>query len=126
MVLAGLILGYLNLVLILIGIIAALAMVNLGGIFGDGQDQTAKTWVNGTGEAYVNIYYARVGSYPKTLADLKNPPQGIHPFVQRSSDLLDPWGKEYVYKYPGTRNPKSFDLWTTTPEGKVIGNWDDF
>lgn len=111
-------------VLALIGIVAGLAMSNLGEIFGGGQEQAAKTWVNSTGEAYVTSYFARVGNYPKTLADLKNPPNGVPPFVKRSADLLDPWGKEYVYKYPGTNNPRSFDLSTTTPDGKVLGNWD--
>jgi len=111
-------------VLALIGVVAGLAMSNLGELFGGGQEQAAKTWVNSTGEAYVTSYFARVGSYPKTLGDLKNPPNGIAPFVKRESDLHDPWGNEYVYKYPGVNNPRSFDLSTTTPDGKVLGNWD--
>jgi general secretion pathway protein G len=111
-------------VLALIGIVAGLAMSNLGELFGGGQEQAAKTWVNSTGEAYVTSYFARVGSYPKTLADLKNPPNGISPFVKRKKDLEDPWGKEYIYQYPGTHNPRSFDISTTTPDGKVLGNWD--
>jgi general secretion pathway protein G len=111
-------------VLALIGIVAGLAMSNLGELFGGGQEQAAKTWVNSTGEAYVTSYFARVGSYPKTLADLKNPPNGIPPFVKRKKDLEDPWGNEYVYQYPGTHNPRSFDISTTTPDGKVLGNWD--
>lgn len=41
---------------------------------------------------------------------------------------LDPWNNPYVYRYPGTRNPKSFDLFSLGPD-KVesdddIGNWD--
>lgn len=110
-------------VLALIGIIAGLAMGDLGSIFGGGKEQAAKTWVNSTGKAYVNIYNARVGNYPKTLADLKNPPNGIDPLVTQDSELLDPWNKNYQYKYPGTKNPKSFDLWTEN-EGKIFGNWD--
>ena len=109
-------------VLALIGIVAGLAMSNLGGLFGGGQERVAKNWVNSTGEAYVTAFFARTGNYPKTLAELKNPPDGIAPV--KNSDLLDPWGKEYVYKYPGTQNPKGFDLSTTTPDGKVLGNWD--
>ena len=110
-------------VLALIGIIAGLAMGDLGSIFGGGKEQAAKTWVNSTGKAYVNIYNAREGNYPKTLADLKNPPNGIDPLVTQDSELLDPWNKNYQYKYPGTKNPKSFDLWTEN-EGKIFGNWD--
>ena len=111
-------------VLALIGIVAGLAMSNLGEIFGGGQEKAAKTWVNSTGEAYVTSYFAMVGEYPKSLNDLRTPPNGVPPFVKRASDLNDPWGKPYVYQYPGTRNPGSFDLSTTTPSGQVIGNWD--
>ncbi len=111
-------------VLALIGIVAGLAMTNLGEIFGGGQEKAAKTWVNSTGEAYVTSYFAMVGEYPKSLNDLRTPPNGVPPFVKRASDLNDPWGKPYVYQYPGTRNPGSFDLSTTTPAGQVIGNWD--
>ena len=99
-------------------------MSNLGEIFGGGQEKAAKTWVNSTGEAYVTSYFAMVGEYPKSLNDLRTPPNGVPPFVKRASDLNDPWGKPYVYQYPGTRNPGSFDLSTTTPAGQVIGNWD--
>ena len=110
-------------VLALIGIIAGLAISDLGGIFSGGKEQAAKTWVNSTGKAYVNIYNARVGNYPKTLADLKSPPNGIDPLVTQDSELQDPWNKLYQYKYPGTKNPRSFDLWTEN-EGKIFGNWD--
>lgn len=111
-------------VLALIGIVAGLAMSNLGEIFGGGKVKAAQTWVNSTGEAYVNSYLAMVGDYPKSLSDLQNPPNGVPPFVKRASDLKDPWGKDYVYQYPGTNNSGSFDLSTTAPDGAVIGNWD--
>ena len=110
-------------VLALIGIVAGLAMSNLGEIFGGGKVKAAQTWVNSTGEAYVNSYLAMVGDYPKSLSDLQNPPNGVPSFVKRASDLNDPWGKPYVYQYPGANNPGSFDLSTTAPDGTVLGNW---
>jgi general secretion pathway protein G len=93
-------------VLALIGIVAGLAMSNLGEIFGGGKVKAAQTWVNSTGEAYVTSYFALVGEYPKSLADLKTPPPGTPPFVKRASDLQDPWGKSMfinipVHKIPG-------------------------
>lgn len=111
-------------VLALIGIVAGLAMSNLGEIFGGGQVKAAKTWVNSTGEAYITSYFAMVGEYPKSLNDLRTPPNGVPPFVKRASDLNDPWGNPYIYQYPGVRNTGSFDLSTTAPDGSVIGNWD--
>ena len=58
-------------VLALIGIVAGLAMSNLGEIFGGGKVKAAQTWVNSTGEAYVNSYLAMVGDYPKSLLIFK-------------------------------------------------------
>ena len=107
-------------VLALIGIVAGLAMQNLGGLFGDGKEKAAKTWINSTGPAYVNSYLALVGNYPTTLNDLLSPPSGVTPFVNKASDLNDPWGKQYQYALQAN----SFELWTTNPEGKRLSNKD--
>ena len=107
-------------VLALIGIVAGLAMQNLGGLFGDGKEKAAKTWINSTGPAYVNSYLALVGNYPATLNDLLSPPSGVTPFVNKASDLNDPWGKQYQYALQAN----SFELWTTNPEGKRLSNKD--
>ena len=104
----------------LIGIVAGLAMQNLGGIFGGGKEKAAQTWVNSTGPAYINNYLALVGEYPKSLSDLQTPPSGVPPFVNKTSDLNDPWGKPYQYTPQGT----SFELWTTSPDGKRLSNKD--
>lgn len=40
---------------------------------------------------------------------------------------LDPWGRPYQYRYPGTKNPTSFDLYSQGPNPEDpsddIGNW---
>lgn len=41
---------------------------------------------------------------------------------------IDPWGMEYIYRYPGKMNPDSFDLFSMGPDRKPdtdddIGNW---
>jgi len=107
-------------VLALIGIVAGLAMQNLGGIFGEGKEKAAKTWVSATGPAYINSYLALVGNYPSTLNELLTPPDGFTPFVNKASDLNDPWGKQYQY----TVQSGSFTLSTTTPDGTPISNKD--
>ena len=71
-------------VLALIGIVAGLAMSNLGEIFGGGKVKAAQTWVNSTGEAYVTSYFALVGEYPKSLNDLKRLRQPVSPFCKAS------------------------------------------
>ena len=44
-------------VLALIGIVAGLAMSNLGEIFGGGKVKAAQTWVNSTGEALETMLF---------------------------------------------------------------------
>jgi general secretion pathway protein G len=112
-------------VLALIGIVATLSIGELGGLFSGGQEDAAKVWVDGPGKQYVELYFLKARAYPKSLNDLMSPPKaGADPLVTKASLLEDPWNKQYQYKYPGTKNAKGFDLWTTTPDGKTIGNWD--
>ena len=111
-------------VLALIGLVATLAISNLGGLFGQAKEETAENWVNGTGKGLITAYFARVGTYPKSIDELMTPSDGKAAFVERARDVQNPWGKAYQYKQPGDHNPGSFDLWAITPEGKEIGNWD--
>lgn len=112
-------------VLALIGIVAALSIDGLGDLFSGGQEDAAQNWVNGAGKQYVDLYFLKARTYPKSLNDLMSPPKaGENPVVKKASALLDPWNNQYQYKYPGTKNTGDFDLWTVTPDGKTIGNWD--
>ena len=41
--------------------------------------------------------------------------------------IVDPWGSPYQYRYPGTKNPRGFDLYSKGPNHEDpsddIGNW---
>ena len=104
-------------VLALIGVVAGLAMSNLGELFGGGQEQAAGMGQL-QGEAYVTVISPGSG-VAKTLADLKNPPNGIAPFVKRDSDLHDPRG-ECVYKSRGRLPPVSISR-PLPPTGRCSG-----
>jgi general secretion pathway protein G len=76
----------------------------------------------------LDLYKLQVGNYPSAsegLEALVSPPRG-KPIMD---DLpLDPWGNAYNYAIPGTKNPKSFDVWSSGPGGSeedepTIGNW---
>jgi general secretion pathway protein G len=123
---AGFTLVEMLIVLAMIGLVAGLVIVNLSGSFESGKINTARNWVNGPGKAAVTTYYLQAGEYPATLDALLSAPPGVTtPVVEKASGLLDPWKKKYQYKGPpGVRNPGSFDLWTTAPDGTEIGNWD--
>jgi hypothetical protein len=46
--------------------------------------------------------------------------------ILSSKSLVDPWGKEFHFEITGKKNQgKSPDIWTETPDKKVIGNWPD-
>lgn len=126
--LAGLIIGYLQIVSLLlffgIGVIGGLAASNLEGTFASGKEDAAQNWVNGAGKQYVELHFLKTRSYPESLDDLMESPRGGEPpLIKKSSALMDPWGNQYQYRYPGEENPDSFDLWTVTPDGQTIGNW---
>jgi general secretion pathway protein G len=46
------------------------------------------------------------------------------PYLFKTRIPSDPWGKPYIYKCPGTRNPDSFDLYSAGPNG-IYGDDDD-
>ena len=72
--------------------------------------------------------------YPSTEQGLKaliTKPEGATNWRAQAepSQLIDPWGKEYIYIQPGTHNPQSFDVFSSGPDmlpntTDDIGNWD--
>jgi general secretion pathway protein G len=121
---AGFTLVEMLVVLALIALVSTLVITNVIDSLESGKINTARSWVNGPGKAAVTTYYIQAG-YPTTLdALLTPPPGGKTAVVEKASGLLDPWKKKYQYTHPGQRNPGSFDLWTTAPDGTEIGNWD--
>lgn len=34
-------------------------------------------------------------------------------------EIRDPWGRKYIYKCPGDRNPKGYDLFSLGKDGKA-------
>jgi hypothetical protein len=43
--------------------------------------------------------------------------------VKKQQNLLDPWEKPIQYACPGSHG-QDFDIWTESPDGRVIGSWD--
>jgi general secretion pathway protein G len=123
--------------LIVIALIALIATLVIGGIdklFSRSQEDIARQYVSQTLTASLLKFRIDTGSYPTTEEGLKallTAPAGKAakwrgPYVDRLRD--DPWGRPYQYRYPGTRNKDSYDLWSLGPnpdsEADDIGNWD--
>ena len=81
------------------------------------------------------MYNSASRTYPTTEQGLKallTKPEGARnwrPQVESASELLDPWGKDYIYVQPGTHNPQSFDVYSPGPDmipntADDIGNWE--
>jgi len=134
---AGFTLFEMLIVIALIALLAGVAITNVDKIFGQNQETIARIFVNDTMKAPLTSYRIHMGSYPTTaqgLQALLTPPEGSSgkwkgPYLDTPGNKLpeDPWGRPYQYRYPGTKNPDRYDLFSLGPDGVEsdddIGNW---
>ncbi|MCC6881703.1 MAG: type II secretion system major pseudopilin GspG [Verrucomicrobiales bacterium] len=123
---------------LVLGIIALLAGTGIAFLVGVG-DFGKETKV----KADLNTLASALRAYEAQSLTLPTSRQGLQALVERPGSkpqpkswrqflkkpLLDPWGNEYQYSFPGNHDPKGFDLSSNGPDGKPgtpddIGNWD--
>jgi general secretion pathway protein G len=122
-------------VLAILGLLIGVLLTNVGGNLSRGQEDAARIFVATTMKAPLTAYRIDFGDYPSTAEGLQAliaPPPGKENrwrgYVEGDRLPLDPWGEAYVYRYPGTRNPRSYDLFSKGPDRTAdtdddIGNW---
>jgi len=123
-------------VLAIIGLLVGLAVSRFEGIFGGSQTDVARIFVNQSMKIPLTSYRINLGDYPSTAEGLQaliTPPQNKSerwrgPYIEGSQVPVDPWGEAYVYRYPGTKNKGSYDLFSKGPDkaedtADDIGNW---
>jgi general secretion pathway protein G len=122
-------------VLAILGLLIGVLLTNVGGNLSRGQEDAARIFVNTTMKAPLTAYRIDFGDYPSTAEGLQaliEPPPGKEGrwrgYVEGSRLPLDPWGEPYLYRYPGTRNPRGYDLFSKGPDRTAdtaddIGNW---
>ena len=117
------------LVLVILVILAATAVPLYSSYQKQANKNAAKSQI-GMMETALDGYQLNVGDYPVTLdgllappADLPNPAKWEGPYLKGNAIPLDPWGNQYQYKAPGDHNQTTYDLWTVSPDGVEIGNW---
>lgn len=120
------------LVLVILGILAAIVVPKFAGRTEQARETAAKTQISSFGTA-LDAFEVDNGYYPKGKS-------GLHDLVQAPSDAQnwkgpylkdvpkDPWNSEYIYEFPGRRNANSYDLSSAGPDGKPgsdddITNW---
>jgi general secretion pathway protein G len=112
-------------VLVILGMIAAAVAVNVVGAQQKAEIKQAKTDVQNIAGQGVDAYRVMKGHYPSTEEGLKVLIQeGFLKANNAEGDLKDPWGKAYVYLYPGTAHPDGFDVKSNGPDGQP-GTQDD-
>ncbi|MEM1109526.1 MAG: type II secretion system major pseudopilin GspG [Planctomycetota bacterium] len=108
-------------VVIVIGIIAALVVPNLFDRAGKAKRSVAKQQV-GSLETAIQLFQQDYARFPDSLEELVSPPVGADggsPPSVKQKDLIDPWGNPFVYRYPG--NNWTFDLLSLGADGQEGG-----
>ncbi len=120
-------------VVIILGLLAALVGPRIFGRVSEAKSQTARTQIGLLSLALDN-YRLDNGAYPTTgqgLAALRARPTSDPvprawkgPYLRREVPL-DPWGRPYLYTNPGEVNPSEFDLLTLGRDGQPGGEGED-
>jgi general secretion pathway protein G len=119
-------------VLVILGLIAGLVVPNIMGRGEDAKSRAAVAEVQRLSMA-VDEFYLDTGRAPRELRELVERPGSVSnwngPYVN-DSNLLDPWGNEYSYRFPGEH--RDFDIYTHGRDGQPggegpdrdVANWD--
>jgi general secretion pathway protein G len=126
---AGFTLIELLLVLVILGILAAIVVPKFSGRTEQARITAAKSQIATFGTA-LDAFEVDTGTYPRGkdgLLDLVRQPRDAKdwkgPYLK--GDIPnDPWGNPYVYEFPGRNNENSYDLFSVGPDGRE-GTADD-
>lgn len=123
-------------VLAILGLLATLAINQLGKSYDNAKKDTAKLFVTTTMKVPLFSYKMHMGDYPSTqeglqalvVAPANKADRWRGPYIESDKIPEDPWKEPYHYAYPGTHNKDGYDLWSAGPDGQSgtdddIGNW---
>ena len=126
------------LALAIIGMLVAVAVSKIDGIFGQSQEQIARLFVGDSMKTAMLRYRMDLGDYPSTAEGLKAlivaPEDKVDrwngPYIEAKGGETprDPWGEPYQYRSPGTHNADGYDLYSkgrdhVAETADDIGNW---
>lgn len=121
------------LVLVILGVLAAIVVPKFAGRTEQARVTAAQTQIATVGTA-LDAFEVDNGYYPKGssgLQDLIEQPrdaQGWKGPYLKGEVPTDPWGNPYSYECPGKQNPTGYDLMSMGPDGREgteddITNW---
>lgn len=111
-------------VVVIISLVAGVVGVAVLNRLEEAKAKLAFTQLKQISEA-LELYKLSLRQYPSTaegLFALAAPKGNAQPFMREIPE--DPWGNDYVYIYPGSNNPGSFDL-MSYGQNEVQGGGDD-
>ena len=125
------------LVLVILGILAAIVVPKFAGRTEQARMTAAQSQISNFGSA-LDAFEVDMGYYPKGkngLTDLVQPPRDSQtwkgPYL-KGEIPLDPWGHAYIYECPSKRSANagasSYDLMSMGPDGRAgteddVTNW---
>ena len=106
------------LVVVIIGILAALVIPRIAGSGERARETAAHADINGGIKTALGNYEVDNGFYPKSLQDLLTQPGNAKNWHGPYLDSLpvDPWQNAYIYYFPGKHG--TYDLLSVGPDGK--------
>ena len=120
-------------VIVIIAVLAGAIAPTLLRHIGEAKTNVAKSNISSI-ESAINIFSITYDRMPNTLEELVTRPADIDEAnwavpTLRAKDLIDPWGRPFLYKQPGDRGP--FDVYSLGKDGQEggegdnadIGNW---
>ena len=117
------------LVLVILGILAAIVVPKFSGRTEQARQTAAQSQLATFGTA-LDAFEVDTGHYPRGksgLMDLVQQPRDAQnwkgPYMKNEIPK-DPWGNDYLYECPGKHNPSSYDVMSMGPDAKVGGDDD--
>lgn len=112
------------LVLVILGILAALVLPKFTGRTEQARVTAAQTQISSFGTA-LDAFEVDTGSYPRGN-------DGLNQLIAAPADVtnwrgpylkdqipLDPWSHPYIYEFPGKVNPSGYDIRSAGPDGQA-------
>jgi len=113
-------------VVIIIGLLAALIAPNLMNRFERAKEEIVKAQIEMLSSS-VDAFFLDLSRCPQTLEELivSVDHNWRGPYLSKQTVPVDPWGRKYEFKCPGEHG--RFDLYSLGPNGimddKIIKNW---
>ena len=125
---SGMTLIELTIVMVIIGLLAALVIPQFRGVVDDAKLKSAQSEIQ-VFESALQRYSIDVGDYPATEqslialwnADSLTSGNWRGPYVSKPK-FKDPWGNDYVYRYPSNHEGYDYDLYSLGKDGKEGGD----